>query len=84
MKGLESRRMFLVTNSLYSSDMSNINKYENVVIIPGFPGCGVFTLSVLEHPRGEGQCGVPGAGPGLLLASSDHEIVWSLARLKLI
>ena len=64
--------------------MSNINKYENVVIIPGFPGCGVFTLSVLEHPRGAGQCAVPRAGPGLLLASPDHEIVWSLAGLKLI
>ena len=38
----------------------------------------VFTLSVLEHPRGAGQCAVPRAGPGLLLASPDHEIVWSL------
>ena len=60
--------MFLVTNSSYThttSNMSIINKYENVVIIPGFPGCGrVHIISFGAPPRrGTMCCAARWAGP---------------------
>ena len=80
--------MFLVTNSSYyvhpiCPSPSSISM-RMWLLFPVSLVAAVFTLSVLEHPRGAGQCAVPRAGPGLLLASPDHEIVWSLAGLKLI